>query len=160
MKKTTNNNKGFGVIELLVIIIFIGVLVSIVGYTYSGIKANSRNNKREAQLRILQGYIEIFYSHNMYYPTLADMNNPGWLTTNMKGFTSSMVQDPLWTDKNTACTYDQQPTLVLHSQLGCFGYAPTNNGISCAKLAKSCNQYSLSATLENGQKPYVLYQLD
>ena len=160
LNRLRKDDKGLGIIELLIIVLFIGVLVGIVGYTYSGIKSSSRNNKREAQLRILQEYVENFYSHNMYYPTLADMNNPNWLAANIKGFTSSMIQDPSWTATNKFCSVNQKPVLISHSQHGCFGYAPTNNGVSCATLVKSCNHYTLTATLEQSNTVYTLRQLD
>lgn len=160
LTRLKKDNKGFSIIELVIILLFIGVLVGIVGYTYSGIKASSRNDKREAQLRILQEYVENFYSHNMYYPTLAEMNNPNWLAANMKGFTSSMIQDPSWTATNKYCSVNNKPVLIAHSKYGCFGYAPTNNGVSCVALAKSCNHYTLTASLEQSNTVYTLHQLD
>lgn len=151
---------GFTVVEVLIILFSIIFLVAIVAYTYDGIKARSRNDIRTADLRRLQVYIETFYSQNTYYPSRADINNPSWATVNLKGFKNSFLEDPSWTTKNTYCSLKDHPILTKRSSLGCFGYAPTNNGVSCERNAATCNKYTLTTTMENGGGYYSLKQLD
>ena len=153
------NEKGFTLIEILIVFISIVFLVAVVAYTYDGIKARSRNDVRTAELRKLQVYVETFYSQNTYYPSRADLNNPSWRALNLKSFDISSLKDPLW-PKNKACDVNGQPILLDTSQTGCFGYAPSNNGVSCEKNDKNCDKYTLTATMENGGGVYRLSQLD
>ena len=154
------NNHGFSVIEILIVLIAVGLLVGIVAYTYAGIRARSRDNTRIADLTTeLQTNIEAFYSQNMYYPSLKDMNSPSWRTTNLPKLKSNAIQDPSWTPSNKTCTLNNQPILLKKAQPGCYGYNPTNNGASCESNDTACNQYTLTANLEQGGL-YIKTQLD
>jgi type II secretory pathway pseudopilin PulG len=158
--KLTKDSRGFTLIELMIILVSVGILIAIIAYTYSGIQARSINTKQETAIRTLQTSIEKFYSINMYYPSLANINNSAWRTTNMPKLNNKMLQGPSWTVKDTACTVNGQAILLSRSQPGCFGYNPTNNGSSCTRSDKTCNEYMLSATLDQSNKRYTLHQLD
>ncbi len=154
------NNQGFSIIEILIVLITVGLLVGIVVYTYAGIRARSRDNARIADITTeLQTNIEAFYSQNMYYPSLKDINNPTWRNTNLPKLPASAIKDPSWTPSNKACTVNSQPILIKKAQPGCYGYAPTNNGSSCEAADTTCNQYTLTASLEQGGL-YIKTQLD
>ena len=158
--KRMNKNSGFTFIEILIVLASVIFLVAITGYAYDGIKARSRNDMRTTAIRQLQVFVETFYAQNTYYPTRAELNNPSWQKANLKNFKESYLADPLWTPKNADCTVNGNPILLSKPQLGCFGYNPTNNGISCANNAQTCDRYTLSATLEDGAGVYTLRQLD
>ena len=155
-----NDTKGFSLIEIFVVLISVGVLVAIVVTTYSGIQARSRNNTRTANITTLQEYIEKFYSQNMYYPSLKDMNSASWRAANMKGLALGALKDPSWTVANKFCTVNGAPVLIDSSKPGCYGYAPTNNGANCETQDSTCNDYTLTATLEQGGGVYSKKQLD
>src|SRR5438270_863968 len=87
-------NQGFTIVELLIVIVVIGILALLVITTYSGIQAKARNSKRSSDVKSLQTHIEAFFSQNGYYPSLADMNNGSWLTTNMKSLDQNALVDP------------------------------------------------------------------
>ncbi len=156
----SKHQEGFTFVEIAILLILVSVLIGIIFVDYSGAKARSRNDIRTAAIKSLRDYIEIFYSQNTYYPSLSDMNNPSWLAINLKPVTQAMFTDPSWTAKNTACTKDGKPILIRTSVLGCYGYNPTNNGVSCEQDDTTCNDYTLTATLEAGQGVYRLRQLD
>ena len=160
MLEFRRNQGGFSLIEIFVVLISVGVLVAIVVTTYSGIQARSRNNTRTADITTLQEYIEKFYSQNMYYPSLKDMNNASWRSANLKGLSQGALQDPSWTASNKICTVNGAPVLINKSQPGCYGYAPTNNGASCEAQDTTCSDYTLTATLEQGGGVYTKKQLD
>ncbi len=155
-----NSQQGLSLIELSIVLVTVLILVAIVGFAYDGIKARSRNDQRTTQIRKLQVFIETFYSQNMYYPSRADLNNFSWDQLNFKGFSINDIKDPLWASKGKACTVNNNPILLAKSQLGCFGYNPTNNGASCEKNAQNCDKYTLTATLENRGGIYTKSQLD
>ena len=163
MKRKTQLGKdssGFTFVEILIMVVLIGVLVTIVIFDYSGAKARARNDTRTAAVKTLRDYIEIFYSQNTYYPSLSDMNNSSWVALNLKGVKHSMYADPSWTPSNHFCTKDGKPILIRKSQSGCYGYNPTNSGVSCETDDTTCSTYSITATLEAGEGVYTLRQLD
>src|ERR1700679_3156638 len=88
------NDKGFTIVELLIVIVAISILVLLVVTTYSGIQAKARNAKRQSDIATLQTQLEAFYSQNGYYPSLKDMNSQSWLNTNMKTLDQEALVDP------------------------------------------------------------------
>src|ERR1700758_4099454 len=88
-------NRGFTIVELLIVIVVIGILALLVITTYSGIQAKARNAKRQSDLKSLQTQIEAFFSQNSYYPSLGDLNSASWLSTNMKSLDTNALIDPL-----------------------------------------------------------------
>jgi len=62
-------NKGFTLLELLVVIGIIAVLVSLATVAYSGAQRKSRDSRRQSDMRSVQGALEVYYSENTYvYP--------------------------------------------------------------------------------------------
>src|SRR5476651_2009638 len=97
------NNKGFTIVELLIVIVVIGILALLVITTYSGIQAKARNSKRSSDIKSLQTQLEAYFSQNGYYPSLGDMNtgtaantsaNSTWAATNMKSLDQNALVDP------------------------------------------------------------------
>ncbi len=159
-QKLSSSNRGFTLVELMIILVSLGIIVAIIYHTYSGIQNQSINTKKETAIRTLQESIEKFYSKNMYYPSLANINSSAWRNINMPGLTNTMLKDPTWTTKNTLCNLEGKAILLSTPQPGCYGYSPTNNGASCANSDKTCSEYTLSAILEGNKGLYTLHQLD
>src|ERR1700752_845921 len=88
------SNKGFTIVELLIVIVVIGILALLVITTYSGIQQKARNAKRQTDVQSLQTQLEAFYSQNGSYPSLTDMNGAAWLTANMKSLDQNALIDP------------------------------------------------------------------
>lgn len=61
-------NAGFTLIELLVVIAIIGVLASVTVINFSESRAESRDAQRKADLRVLQGSIELYKQKYGRYP--------------------------------------------------------------------------------------------
>src|ERR1035437_3802280 len=87
-------NKGFTIVELLIVIVVIGILALLVITTYSGIQAKARNSKRQSDIKSLQTQLEAYFSQNGYYPSRTDLNGAAWLTTNMKSLDQNALIDP------------------------------------------------------------------
>src|SRR5579884_4306545 len=101
MIKLKTNNKGFTLVELLIVIVVIGILALIVITTYSGIQAKARNAKRQSDVSAIQTQLEAFFSQNGYYPNLAELNNASWRTTNMPTLDQNALVDP--SENATSC---------------------------------------------------------
>lgn len=141
MRSLLKKQKGFTIVELLIVIVVIGILATLVIVTFSGIQQKSRNTKRQTDINALQSHTEAFYAQNGYYPLLAHFNDSTWRSTNMKGLDPSALKDP----KGSA------QTLVASPAASAYAYAPTTDTSGdCSADETTCTKYTLTATLEGG----------
>jgi prepilin-type N-terminal cleavage/methylation domain len=156
LNKRNLNNKGFTIVELLIVIVVIGILALLVITTYSGIQAKARNSKRQTDIQSVQTQLEAFFSQNGYYPSLGNMNDSTWLDTNMKSLDQNALIDP--SNPTNSKTLVGTPTDKQYS------YAVTqSDGSSCESDDTKCAKYTLTAKYEgtvNGQTEYQKSNLD
>jgi prepilin-type N-terminal cleavage/methylation domain-containing protein len=130
---------GFTIIELLIVIIVIGILATLVITTFSGIQRNARDRTREADINALHSQIEYYYGQNGTYPTLANLNDATWRSTNLKGLDSEALKDP----KGASAT------LVAAPAASSYAYVVTPANCDNAS-GGDCTAYVLTATYEGG----------
>lgn len=131
--------QGFTIVELLIVIVVIGILAALVITTFTGIQQKARNTERQTDIKALHGQVEAYYAQNGKYPTLANLNDSTWRSTNMKGLDADALKDP----KGTAQTLVATPTADAYS----YAATPANcdNG-----AGGDCTTYVLTATNEGG----------
>ncbi len=159
LKSLKQQNKGFTIVELLIVIVVIGILALLVVTTYAGIQQKARNTKRQTDVAALQTQIEAFYQTAGYYPNLTDLNSSTWLSANMKSLDQTALIDP--------SNATQSKTLVGAPVAKSYSYAATNAaGTTCdgaSPADQACANYTLTATYEgtvNNQSTFVKTQLD
>jgi type II secretion system protein G len=139
--KVQLKQRGFTIVELLIVIVVIGILAALVITTFTGIQKKARDTERETDVKALHGQVEAYYAQNGRYPTLANLNDSAWRTTNMKGLDAGALKDP----KGSA------ETLVAAPAANSYAYAVSaSDGSACDNSTADCVQYTLTATLENG----------
>jgi prepilin-type N-terminal cleavage/methylation domain-containing protein len=150
------HNKGFTIVELLIVIVVIGILALLVITTYSGIQAKARNSKRQSDVTALQTQLEAFFQQSGYYPSLGDLNGGSWLSSNMKSLDQNALIDP--SNPTQSKTLASSPTAKQYS------YEVTDSsGNSCESDHTTCAKYTLTATYEgtvNGSTTDVKQNLD
>jgi prepilin-type N-terminal cleavage/methylation domain-containing protein len=152
--------QGFTLIELLVVSIIVGILATLVAMTYSGVQAKNRNSSRQANINALQSQLETYYAEKTKYPSLAELNSDSWRQENLQGEPKVGVKDPQWNDKIKACTDKGQAVLATDPAAKCYSYqATTTDGAPCIDASVDCTQYTITATLEGGEK-YVKTSLN
>ncbi len=140
MPKLFRNIQGFTLIELLIVISIIGILSVIGIVSYSTILKNSRDAKRQADIKGFQSALEQYRADQNFYPgslnlssiTTLDSNsgNSNPQTSNIKVYINNTPVEP---SLNSSYPY-------LYSAL------PAN----CTNTAGSkCTSYCLYAKLEN-----------
>lgn len=123
------NRGGFTLIELLVVIFIIGILASLVIVNVSEARKSGRDAKRIANLKSIQGALEMYNQKNNEYPkTLQDPANPltkEWWGVCSGGTRVIVAQDTNnWIDGLTTggfiATLPQDPKPTGTS--GCYAY--------------------------------------
>lgn len=77
MNRTTFKQRGFTVVELIVVIICIGILASITAVAYNGSQAKARDATRTDRIVKIKDALEIYHAKNGRYPT-ATSSTGGW----------------------------------------------------------------------------------
>ncbi len=141
MFKNIKKQQGFTIVELLIVIVVIGILAALVITTFTGIQAKARDTERTTDIKALHGQVEAYFAQKGSYPSLADMNDASWRSTNMKGLDAEALKDP----KGSA------QTLTATAGANTYQYAPLNSSsASCEADDTTCVSYTLTATLEGG----------
>lgn len=73
--------KGFTLVELLVIIAIIGVLSAIIYSSFNGARAKSRDEKRVSDISSIALALEQYFNQYHYYPYTLDTLVPTFLST-------------------------------------------------------------------------------
>lgn len=72
ISKALNNKKGFTLVELMIVVVIIGILISVAVPVYSNVTNNAERRAVEANLRILDGAIIMYYADKNKYPNSID----------------------------------------------------------------------------------------
>ncbi|CAN5119629.1 hypothetical protein BH09PAT3_BH09PAT3_2790 [soil metagenome] len=151
------DQKGFTIVELLIVIVVIGILAALVVTTYGGIQAKARDSKRQSDLQAVQTQIEAYYATNSFYPSLTDLNSASWRTANMKSLDAGALLDPSAQTSTTPLS----GTAASSTNQKVYGYVATNAaGTTCTALDNTCSTYTLTAYLESSKTVYTKTALD
>lgn len=152
--------QGFTVIELIVVLVIIGILASLIVFSYNGVRSRDRDALRQSDIDTLQGHLEIFYAENSRYPTLSQLNKSEWLTKNIPDLSLDTLQDPSWTNAASCTNQNGQAKLVELPVPDCYAYSPTSAaGEDCDNNKTPCAHYTLTATLET-EEEYIKTSLN
>jgi prepilin-type N-terminal cleavage/methylation domain-containing protein len=145
------HESGFTLIELLVVVLIVGILGTLVAMTYSGVQAKNRNGERQADINTLKSQLETYYAQHSQYPTLANLNDVKWRTTNLKELKTEQVTDPSWSKDITACAAGDSVLVTAKQTQKCYSYGVSGTDSNvCDNDKATCAQYTLTATLEGG----------
>ena len=148
---STTDEHGFTMIELVIVAIILGILITVVATTYRGVQARNRNNEREANITTLQGSLEEYYAETSSYPSLTELNTSSWVSAHLRDTPESLLQDPHWSTSAKACTVDGHSVVIGHTAANCYTYEPVStDGSACDNVQKICAHYTLIAELEGG----------
>lgn len=116
------NQKGFTIIELLVVIVIIGILVALTLPNLFAAQARGRDSDRKNELKNLQQKLETHFGDNDQYPTT------------LAGLDPAPTTDETTGPRNDSYTYE----------------ATASDGeTACDNETVNCDRYTLTADLEN-----------
>jgi prepilin-type N-terminal cleavage/methylation domain-containing protein len=157
-----SGQRGFTIVELLIVIVVIGILAALVIVTFSGIQQKARDTKRQTDVKALHSMLEAFYAQDgSGYPILADVNVASWRATNMKGLDATALCDPSAADQ-TDCVLVATPAADSYA----YQTWDSDGTTACTGTVGEgdvCDKYTLTATLEgtiNGEATYAKTSLN
>ena len=79
MKRLHKNQKGFTLVELMVVVVIIGILVAIAIPVYNSVQGNAQQNACDATVRTLNGASTMFNAEKGDFPRSVDDLVPGYI---------------------------------------------------------------------------------
>ena len=138
--------KGFTLVELLIVIIIIGILATLVIVTFTGVQAKARDSQRQTDIEALDSHVEAFFAEKGYYPSYADLTTASWVSTNLKGLDPQSLIDP----KGGSIANGAGD--ATH-----YGYAVTQSDgtTACETDDTTCASFTLTATMESDGSTFI-----
>ena len=111
-EQNSGRQRGFTIVELLIVIVVIGILAALVLNAFSGVQAKARDTERDTDMRALASQLEAYYtSYGEYPPTYANNTTAGTgnivnvsmdsdVTAKLKGMDLNSLRSP--SSNNTA----------------------------------------------------------
>ena len=129
--------KGFTIVELLIVIVVIAILASISVVAYNGIRARSADAERQSDISSVGKKLAQYRILNSHYPRYDDMvhNNLVWIHANLPGLPDDALVAPGGTDTNSFNSSTSPPTNVYSYRV----YFDDNDGTQ-----RFCNQTNLN----------------
>lgn len=147
-----STERGFTLVELLVVITIIAVLSAIAMVSYSNVLKTSRDSKRLSDLKLIQSALEEYHADQIYYPDEGLNLANDTSITNCSGNVSTCTV--------TRTYLNQIPKDPLSNQSYCFRsmISSSQTGNNCgfgwySSYSSRCQYYHLCATLERPGTP-------
>jgi prepilin-type N-terminal cleavage/methylation domain-containing protein len=145
---TLKKQKGFTIVELLIVIVVIAILATLVIVTFTGIQRKARDSQRQTDINAVASHVEAFYAQYGYYPTLLDLQTASFQTSYLKGLDPQAMIDP----KGTALAASTSATAYGYTATGSSGCNNTaaSDPTGASTTNNGCDAFSVTATLESG----------
>lgn len=149
LKKTSQ--KGFTIVELLIVIVVIGILAALVLNTFSGVQRRARDSQRQTDVNSIATQLEVYYNDRGGYP-LANTITTG----NLRGLDAGALQPPNSgaTSINSVGSAVTTKPEVAGDEV--YSYWPKNGATTCTSAP--CENFTIYYWNEDrqGTEPEVL----
>jgi prepilin-type N-terminal cleavage/methylation domain-containing protein len=148
--------RGFTVVELLIVIVVIGILAALVLNSFAGVQAKARDTQRKTDINAIATQLEACYNDtcNGTYPSLAALQQDstgGWVETHLKGLDKNALRD-----STNALLQGSTPTATAQYQYDTSGATCTGTTVD-----DTCTSFVLRSWQEqNTSTPYTKNSLN
>ncbi|MGH7196790.1 MAG: type II secretion system protein [Candidatus Saccharimonadales bacterium] len=137
--------KGFTIVELLIVIVVIGILAALVLNTFSGVQQRARDTERQTDINNLATQLEAYYNGdgNGTYPRADEFDTDAELTALFPGVDAGVISAP-----NDATPPSLQNTAATVADQ--YGYVALDSAGTACDGTDDCVSYTLSYFKEDG----------
>jgi len=129
------SQKGFTIVELLIVIVVIGILAALVLNTFAGVQKRARDTERQTDVTAIATQLEKAYTDNGGYPLFTQIDTEAEATAFFKGIDAGALSapgKPFSLGSNASADKDS------------YGYQATG----CTADDNSCTAFTLTYTKE------------
>lgn len=135
----TDKQRGFTIVELLIVIVVIAILAAITIVAYNGIQKRARDAERAQDISSIQKVLEVYYVDKGYFPPSHDLRSPAWRKANLTTQGEGIFINP--EDKNSDNSINAAGSAVTTANYSY--YSKTADGTVCTTGQTTCTSYSL-----------------
>lgn len=136
-------NKGFTLVELLIVVAIIGILSTLLTANFIGVRQRARDAQRKADLRQIQSALELYRADQQSYPTLI-ANCESGVSLMSPDCSSSTYMKKVPKDPNGASYYNSGDYFfssngTTYTLAGCLENANDVSGTSTSPGGSGCS---------------------
>lgn len=94
MLQKKSEQKGFTIVELLIVIVVIGILAALVLNTFAGVQQRARDTERQTDVTALATQLEVYYNDNGTYPAFAQIDTAAEAEAAFPGIDAGALEAP------------------------------------------------------------------
>lgn len=146
------SQKGFTIVELLIVIVVIGILAALVLNSFAGVQAKARDTERATDVKALATQLEAYYNGDVgqgSYPLLAQFDTDAEATALLKGLDAGTLYAP----GQTAISLQGTTSADKNK----YGYVCTPDN---ATTPTKCTKFVLNYLKEQGNTSVVVNSLN
>ncbi len=147
LSKAKKNHQSTGiavagiVVSSLFMLLAVPIFIAFSRASVSGVKGKAYDTERQVDIDYLHSQVQTYYGQTGKYPTLDNMNDSSWRSTNLPSFDAEALKDPKGTSDK----------LVSTPSSNAYSYDVVDaGGDSCDNVSKDCLLYTLAARKEDG----------
>lgn len=139
-KQIKLGQRGFTIVELLIVIVVIGILAALVLNTFANTQKRARDTERQTDTKSISTQLEVYYNDNGFYPIHSDIT-----PANLAGMDEGAVRAP---GLNTGTSITASPS-ANKDQYGYSCRDAANAVIASPVATTGCAKFELSYTKED-----------
>lgn len=141
MLKSKISQKGFTIVELLIVIVVIGILAALVLNTFSGVQKRARDTERQTDVNAMATQLEAYYNTAGGYPQAAQIDTEAEAVALLKGIDAGALHAP---GQGFSLSAINNPTKDQ------YGYMALNSTGGACIVNDACSEFTLHYFKEDG----------
>ena len=138
LKKTSQ--KGFTIVELLIVIVIIGILAALVLNTFADSNKKARDTQRTTDVAALATQLEVYYNDKGAYPRFSQIDSLAKVKAAFRGIDEGAVDAP-----SNASTFDLSGTALGANDISSYSYqAYQADGTTACAADDACATFTIS----------------